>query len=370
MSTIFVDNIKTVSGSNTFVSGSFTGNLSSAEFSSASNPLNPVTGQIYYNTTLKAFLVYNGSAWITLQTTTTGGIESFYSEGGTRYKVHTFYRNDTFIPDRAMNVDVFIVAGGGSGGTGWYGGGGGAGGVVYRPSLSITAQSYAIVIGQGGTASDTTQSVGGNGTNSTAFGLTAIGGGAGGSRGDRNGEDGGSGGGAAQPNDLGGHSIQTTDTSISADSRAYGLGTNARDNGGSAYGGGGGGAGGVPPWDVTDWGATGDHGAQGGIGVKEGNTYTINGVSTVLSFNGTGKYYAAGGGGGSNHRMIRDPHHIGGEGSSHSDGAILATNGKDGTGSGGGGGTGKESTTTGLVYGKFGRGADGGSGIVIVRYAV
>lgn len=301
---------------------------------------------------------------------THGGLESVYVDGGTRYRVHTFFKNGTFTSHKTLTVDVFMVAGGGSGGTGWYGGGGGAGGVVYRPSLSITAQAYSIVIGQGGTASSTTQSVGGNGTNSTAFGLTAIGGGAGGSRGDRDGEDGGSGGGAAQYNDLGGHSIQTTDTSISADSRAYGLGSNARDNGGSAYGGGGGGAGGVPPWDATDWGATGDHGAQGGIGVKEGNTYTINGASTVLSFNGTGKYYAAGGGGGSNHRMIRDPHRIGGEGGSNSDGAIHPTNGKNGTGSGGGGGTGKESTTTGLTVGKYGRGADGGSGVVIIRYAL
>ena len=369
MSTIFVDNIKTVSGSNTFVSGSFTGNLSSAEFSSASNPSNPVTGQVYYNTTLKSFLVYNGSAWITLHTTTIGGHESFYSEGGTRYKVHTFYKDDTFIPDRAMTVDVFIVAGGGAGGSGWYGGGGGAGGVVYRPGLSITAQSYPIVVGDGGVRSLALNVRGGNGGNSTAFGLTAIGGGGGGSRaGQGDGADGGSGGGPAEQSDSTGSGIQTTDSSISAESRAYGLGNGmAWTNTNTNYGGAGGGAGGAGIEPDDGWAMSSSYGAPGGMGIREGDTYTINGTSTVLSFNGEKKWFAEGGSGGAADRFPTCRNGVGGQGASS--GNTLAGAGVPGTGSGGGGGTGDESGT--YPHEQYIEiGGNGGSGIVIVRYAV
>ena len=330
----------------------------------------PVTGQIYYNTTLKAFLVYNGSAWITIHTTTIGGHESFYSEGGTRYKVHTFYKDDTFIPDRAMTVDVFIVAGGGAGGSGWYGGGGGAGGVVYRPGLSITAQSYPIVVGDGGVRSLALNVRGGNGGNSTAFGLTAIGGGGGGSRaGQGGGADGGSGGGPAEQSDSTGSGIQTTDSSISAESRAYGLGNGMSwlDNG-ENYGGAGGGAGGAGIQPRDGWATQSAYGAPGGMGIREGDTYTINGTSTVLSFNGEKKWFAEGGGGGSADRIPNCRNGVGGQGAS-SCSNTLAGAGVPGTGSGGGGGTGDESGT--YPHEQYVEiGGNGGSGIVIVRYAV
>jgi hypothetical protein len=75
-------------------------------------------------------------------------------------------------------IDLFLVGGGGGGGLcsptdgkpG--GGGGGGGGVVYQTSVSVQAGTYDITIGSGG-------AVGENGGNTTAFGLTAYGGGAG-----------------------------------------------------------------------------------------------------------------------------------------------------------------------------------------------
>mgnify|MGYP000014686600 CR=1 FL=1 len=75
-------------------------------------------------------------------------------------------------------VDVLIVAGGGAGGSGEDGvGGGGGGGSVYVASNMVVPANteFPIIVGKGGKAAFRE-----NGGNSSAFGITAIGGGAGG----------------------------------------------------------------------------------------------------------------------------------------------------------------------------------------------
>jgi len=93
---------------------------------------------------------------------------------------------------KAFSVEALVVAGGGGGHNGLYGGGGGGGGILYNPSLNVSAQSYAVTVGNGGNSNA-------NGENSIFSNLTAIGGGAGGEYGGVHeyGYPGGSGGGGA-----------------------------------------------------------------------------------------------------------------------------------------------------------------------------
>jgi len=129
----------------------------------------------------------------------TGGTETFCGD----YKIHTFTGPGTFAvsnagtPGGSTTVDYLVVAGGGSGG-GRYAGGGGGGG--YRESsgsasgcysvsplgacvsaLPITATSYPITVGAGGTGvPEVPGSDDGNrGSNSVFSTITSTGGGAG-----------------------------------------------------------------------------------------------------------------------------------------------------------------------------------------------
>ena len=121
----------------------------------------------------------------TIQTDTakaTGGAISYF--GGKT--IHTFTNTGTFTAPSPLNpsplsVECFIVGGGGGGGAG-IGGGGGAGGVVYSSGIPITLGSpYAINVGAGGGGSVVPAgSTLGTGSDTTALGLTAKGGGGGG----------------------------------------------------------------------------------------------------------------------------------------------------------------------------------------------
>lgn len=123
-------------------------------------------------------------------------------DGGDGYIYHVFSGAGTFVVNRPPaaidSVDYLIVAGGGGGGG--FGGGGGAGGFRFGNMIVSNAPgSYAITVGGGGSGSGTAPNR--NGSPSSAFGLTAIGGGGGGSPGSPNptfypGAPGGSGGGA------------------------------------------------------------------------------------------------------------------------------------------------------------------------------
>ena len=135
----------------------------------------------------------------------------------TDYKVHTFTGPGSFIvsaggsPAGSNTVDYLVIAGGGGGaGNPGAGSGGGAGG--YRESVPspaawtgsplanpanarpVSAQTYPITVGGGGTVS---QPQGNEGGNSIFSDITSAGGGGGGGSGSSAGKPGGSGGGSA-----------------------------------------------------------------------------------------------------------------------------------------------------------------------------
>jgi len=262
------------------------------------------------------------------------------------YWYHAFKTSGTFTPLSTLSCDVLTIAGGGGGGTGgganWGGGGGGAGGVFYATSQSI-ATARTVTIGAGGAGGSNSQ--GTNGSNTTFTSLTnAIGGGGGGRAADdafKVGLAGGSGGGGAYLTGAGGATTQT-----GTGGTGYGF---AGSTAASSYGSGGGGA-----------GATG---TGSGPGVNEAGTggAGLNTWSSWLSPTGLGvSGFIAGGGGGGG----------------------FTNTGTGGTGGTGGGGKGSTETinndTTGVANTGSGGGgsgngyvaSNGGSGLVIVRYAV
>ena len=134
------------------------------------------------------------------------------------WKIHTFNSTDNFSvlslsSNPAYNsLEYLVVAGGGGGGGSnfdrWCGGGGGAGGFLNSSVLAVIG-SYPVAIGAGGlrgnkdgTDSGTDSTKGLNGSNSSFYGITSIGGGGGGKARftgglavDTQGSNGGSGGG-------------------------------------------------------------------------------------------------------------------------------------------------------------------------------
>lgn len=314
---------------------------------STSNPSSPADGDLYYNSSEDALKMYMGGSWQKVK-------GAFNAIGGTTYdfasyRVHAFTSSGTFeVTAGQGSVDVLIVGGGGAGGEN-NGGGGGAGGLIYRPGVVVTPGQYTVTVGAGNTNSQrnlgsagtpggrsyTTTYAGGS---SSAFGLTALGGGNGGGD-DYDGAQGGSGGGGADnPTRYGGTGLQP---SRSGDSGTYGYGnrggnTNNVNNSGGCGGGGANAAG-------AD-GSASAGGAGKDMSGEFGTTYGQSG-------------YFAGGGGGGTHPGFTSGTRAGGIGGggvgSSSPGA-----GQANTGGGGGGKT------------DGGKGANGGSGIVLIRYEV
>lgn len=243
----------------------------------------------------------------------TGGTES--SDG--TYKYHTFTSSGTFTVNVAsLSCDVLAISGGG--GTSRATGGGGAGELVYFTSQTISSGAHTITIGAGG-AADQTNALNIRGSNGSQTSWAGV----------------------ATP-------------AVGISPLAYGSGPwpaggnagngNTGGAGGSAAGGGGGGQGG-------NGGASGSNGGSGGAGI---NTYSSWATTTSTGVSG---YYAGGGGGGAN------PGNGGtagsGGGGTGGGASVAATNGTANTGSGGGGGSNVS------PYG-----GNGGSGILIVRYAI
>jgi len=226
------------------------------------------------------------------------------------------------------NLQALVVAGGGGGGGGT-GGGGGAGGLIYNPSLGITAATnYAVTVGTGGTGGTGLNSRGNSGTNSAFSTLTALGGGGGGSNNGVSPLSGGAGGGGDW-------------TTLGA------AGTAGQGNGG-----GNGAAAGPPNYGA---GGGGGAGSAGSIGTTTNGGNGGAGVANTIT--GSSVTYAGGGGGGIYQTAVNFG--LGGSGGGGNGGAtsLAATNGVNGLG-GGGGGAGNNSGTSGT----------GGSGVVIVRY--
>jgi hypothetical protein len=107
------------------------------------------------------------------------------------YVIHTFTQSDQLFVRHEGIVEYLIVGGGGAGG-GNFAGGGGGGGSVLTGFKRLTVGTYDIVIGAGGTGGLDTGTTGlqgqagvrdgTDGQNTTAFGITAYGGGAGAAR--------------------------------------------------------------------------------------------------------------------------------------------------------------------------------------------
>lgn len=316
---------------------------------SSSAPSNPRVGDMYYDTNDNITYVYSNTQWVSIT-------NSFSAEGGTittdgNFKIHTFTSSGTFIVNSGTtSAEILIVAGGGGGGADNAGGGGAGGLLYYGPETPKTPNgaaytisipgNYSVIVGAGGSGhtgnSDGTSPAAVNGSNSSIFGYTAIGGGRGCSSDTNAGApgSGGSGGGTTGngENAAGGAGNQ-------------GSGTSGQGNAGgsSSNGGGGGGGGGA--------------GSAGGAG--SGSTGGAGGNGLQYSISGSALWYAAGGNGGNENDTNQSrarTNGIGGQTNSSSGGSC--TSGVTNTGSGGGGGTHTSVIPTGA----------GASGIVIIRY--
>jgi hypothetical protein len=282
----------------------------------AQRPGSPNTGMQRWNTDTNQMELYSGTAWV------------------------------AFTP---YNGDMVLVAGGGGGGSTGNGayyddgaGGGGAGGyLTYASQLFIPGSSYTITIGaggSGGTSPVTGPAPSGGNTSVTGF-TTAVGGGGGGqgawnTGGGSPGAAGGSGGGSADYN---------------SGALAGGSGTAGQGN-----------AGGATP-------TAGTQAAGGGGGA---NAVGGNAVSYVSGSGGAGStwldgttYAGGGGGGATNNGTANGTAGSGGAGGGGAGGAPNA-NGTAGTANRGGGGGGAGSRHANANY----IGANGGSGVVIIRY--
>ena len=213
-----------------------------------------------------------------------------------------------------VTVNYLIVGGGGSGvytGSG-AGAGGGAGGLLTGTQTLTTGTTYPVVVGSGGFNASP---LGGekSGNNSTALGLTAIGGGSGGRSCSNNagagGSGGGGGGGCSKP---GGLATGSPGVGV-AGTQGYPGGTGTAIGGvpapAASRAGGGGGAGGAGTttsggagytWPFTgDIYAAGGGGATGAGGGSPGGSSCVGGNGAFPSANSMGRVYTGSGGGGS-----------------------------------------------------------------------
>jgi hypothetical protein len=290
----------------------------------------------------------------------TGGTISV--SGG--FRTHVFTTSDNFVVSASYiptTISYLIVGGGGGGGQSLAGGGGG-GGIIQNTGRSIAAGSFPVIVGGGG-ANRT------NGSPSSFYGESVLGGGGGGERqGGTAPQTGGANGGGGNA-DTGGTTgaTGTVPSTTVPNSTGYGGYSGGNGGGGSpAYpGAGGGGAGGngsTPPSSSSGGGAGGP-GRQINL-VGYGNYYWGGGGggSSYTTGAGGGTGGQGGGGGGS---CDVAPAGAGGQGGLNNGSAGTAaansTGGAGGANTGGGGGSGAHST---------GQGGTGGSGIVIIRYAV
>ena len=290
-------------------------------------------GSFFFKTDDTDLYVSNGTAWEKITSTiaaaavsATGGVETTVGS----YKYHTFNSTGSFVITVGGAIEYLIVAGGGAGGGFGQAGGGGAGGLL-DSGLTAIAGTFPIVIGAGAVGGAGVAGTAGN--NSTAFSLTAIGGGGGGTHQNTYGAAtaGGSGGGAGTS------------------------GTEGASTTGQGYAGGGSGT----YATVFSGGGGGGSSAIGGTG---GNVYGNGGGGT--NWKSLGTSYAGGGGGGSYDGTHATNGHSGGGSGGYGNSTttnIGMTSATANTGSGGGGAGGYLGTNT---------GGNGGSGIVIIRYAI
>ena len=263
----------------------------------------------------------NGS-FVQHSTATLYGIAKYTGETGGKaiggvvtsdanYWYHTFTNSGMFTPTQSLTADYLLIGGGGAGGNAHGPGGGGAGGHQYLTGQNLTTQSYTVLIGAGGGISDSNTVPGNPGSPSTFAGTTA----------------GGGGGGREYLVGTGGSS--GSPQSLSGGSGAV-----------SSYSERGGGGAGTSSAGTNATSTTGGNGGNG----------------TANSITGTSVTGAGGGAGGGARDTASGSPGTGGGGAGGIGGGVPASPGAQYTGSGGGGG-------------RDGAGGNGGSGILIIRYA-
>jgi hypothetical protein len=254
------------------------------------------------------------------------------------YYYRTFTASGTLsVTGSLLTADVLLVAGGGGGGASAayieegtivrsVGGGGGAGGLLYNASQGLTASTYTVTIGAGGSSNS-------NGNESLLTGYTAKRGCLGGgniSAGNQSNYGSGGGGFAERIASV----LYSYDAGTSpAAGQGNSGGAAAKNSISDLRGGGGGGA--------------------GSAGSAAGASAVGNGGTGTAYF---GTTYASGGGGGGLASGQQGTASAGGGG--NGSGTGTGSNGTTNRG-GGGGGAGGETNSS---------GGNGGSGIVIVRY--
>ena len=280
-----------------------------------------------------------------------GGTKTTMIEDGVIYTVHIFTANDTFniTGGNLTNASILIVAGGGGGGLDNYyysgeghrmAGGGGAGGLIYNTTANLSG-NYSIVVGSGGLGGTAAGGCyGAKGQNSSAFGLTAVGGGGG-----------------------IGHSQPYADPAAGAANGGSGGGSIALTLNGNATAGqgnnGGTGSDAARPWTAGGGGGAGASGGNSSVSSSNGG----GGIGLNYTISGNNTYYAGGGGGAGDADNFAGSGGTGGGGAGNS--MTTATSGTPATGGGGGGKSRNKYDGTTDYSGLAGA---GGSGVVIVRY--
>jgi hypothetical protein len=297
---------------------------------------------------------------ITVSGAPSGGTVTNATISSQSYRIHTFTSSGQFTANSSLSqVDVLMVGGGGSAGA-RHAGGGGAGGVIHITGATITAQTYAASLGNGG-AESPNETYGQTGQNTTFLGETAQGGGrANAYTGSCLTQNGGSGGGESGRHcNLVGSATQGNPSQYS--------GTGYGNNGGNTntsnkhFGGGGGGAGQAGQSSTSNSMQT----SNGGNGVQiniDGNNYYWGGGGGGNGYNnGQGGQAGFGGtgGGGAGGRSGGSDGQGGGQALNSGQGTRGDVGGQAGANTGAGSGGGSQSPA--------GRGGAGGRGIVIVK---
>ncbi len=219
--------------------GAFVGTATEVVSDTTSNFTVRITITETGTTSDRAFSVTVGPD--TAYVTATGGTITTSGD----YKIHVFTGPGTFCVSCAGNcsgsnsVTAAVLAGAGGAGS-FYGGGGGGGGLVGdSDGFAVSATGYPITIGAGGNGPTANSSPGVPGSNSTALGFTAIGGGHGGGQ-NGGAEPGGSGGGGGGATGGAGTGTQPSQSNPGATNRGNPGGSPNQGSGGGGAGGSGG----------------------------------------------------------------------------------------------------------------------------------
>jgi len=301
--------------------------------------------QHYYRNAISLGVSGTGAITATGGTITTGS-----------FKYHLFTSSSSFIVSAGTTTVNYLVVGGGGGGGDRHGGGGGGGGVL-TGSWTVSAGTYTVTVGLGGTggyyetanSSPTGSGIkgGDSSLSGTGISVTAYGGGGGGTYdGNPTGTVGSGGGGGG--NNLGGIA-----------------GTAGQGNtGGSGLmpgGGGGGGAGGVGANANTSTGGIGTTSYSTHLlAVGYGTTFAVPTSPNAVISGGVAYIAAGGGGAAASGPGPGGSGGLGGGGRGDWDASYI-TPGTTNTGGGGGG----SRSETEPSYGR-----NGGSGLVLLWYAV